>query len=183
METPETPEAPETPETSETPVATEEIWKPVVDNPQYEVSSHGRVRSLYKNIILKSAINKNTKYHFVSLTKDKVGKCITIHRLMACAFLPNPEGHRVVDHIDRNKNNNHITNLRWTTASENNFNRTAVKKPNFNNQLGERHIRFFRNNSGYEYYVYTHTIRRKTHIKYFKTLDEAKLYRLEQLGF
>lgn len=46
-----------------------------------------------------------------------------VHRLLALAFIPNPRDLPVVDHIDRNRDNNALTNLRWATHSENNFNK------------------------------------------------------------
>lgn len=51
----------------------------------------------------------------------KQGKCYhkNIHRLVAETFIPNPNGYKEVDHIDHNKQNNHVSNLRWVTHSEN----------------------------------------------------------------
>lgn len=71
-----------------------------------------------------------------------VGKNYTIHRLVANAFLPSPtRDDCVVDHIDRNKLNNHASNLRWVSRSENAQNRTMETKPRPNNATGEHHIK------------------------------------------
>lgn len=56
------------------------------------------------------------------------GKDYSIHRLVAETFLPNPEGLRYVDHIDRNPHNNEVDNLRWVTASTNRLNTDVCDK-------------------------------------------------------
>lgn len=53
--------------------------------------------------------------------------CKNIHRLVAEYFIPNPNNYDEVDHIDRNKQNNHISNLRWVTSSMNNLNKNDKK--------------------------------------------------------
>lgn len=58
-------------------------------------------------------------YHFVALYKDGVGKQFYVHKLVAQAFLPNPENKPEVDHLDNNKDNNDLSNLRWVTHKEN----------------------------------------------------------------
>ena len=101
----------------------EEIWKVVEDFPNYEVSNMGRIRSK-KNGILKP---QKTIYGYLTImlySKQKFGatlvKNASIHRLILHAFNPTDnEENLQVNHIDHNRANNKISNLEWTTASQN----------------------------------------------------------------
>lgn len=84
----------------------------------YKISNFGRVESLYKNKILKSCISHNG-YVEITLYKDKTKKRFAIHRLVAKAFIPNPDNKPEVNHIDNNPQNNHVSNLEWVTHKEN----------------------------------------------------------------
>lgn len=97
-----------------------EVWKPVVGyEGLYEVSSDGRVKSLFRyKKELKPNITRNG-YATVELFKDKSSKRLLIHRLVAMAFIPNPDNLPQVNHIDENKLNNDVSNLEWITAKEN----------------------------------------------------------------
>jgi len=100
-----------------------EEWKKIDGYTDYEVSSLGRVRSLKygKERILKP--RKNSDGYFCIVTcVDGCEKSHRIHRLVACAFLPNLSNYPQVDHIDRDITNNTVGNLRWVTQSENSFN-------------------------------------------------------------
>lgn len=100
----------------------EEIWK---DIPEYEgiyqASNLGRIRSLKKKAprILKQCL-KEDGYNRVNLYKDGKYKNCQVHRLVALTFVPNPDNKPTVDHIDRDKTNNNIENLRWATSLEQN---------------------------------------------------------------
>jgi len=95
------------------------IWEALWDD--YLISDDCQVKSLKfgKERILKSDIDTRG-YKYVVLYKNGKGKHYTIHRLMAIAFIPNPDNKRCVNHKDGNKLNNLIDNLEWCTHSENN---------------------------------------------------------------
>jgi hypothetical protein len=100
-----------------------EQWKCVDGFADYEVSSLGRVRSMKFGKVRILKPRKTTDGYFSVVTC--MNGCETshrIHRLVASAFLPNPETLPQVDHIDRTVTNNCVDNLRWVSPSQNSFN-------------------------------------------------------------
>ena len=95
-----------------------EVWKDVVGyEGLYKVSNCGRVWSCRRNKLRKQQITKG--YKMVNLKVDGKSKVFSVHRLVALAFIENPNNKREVNHIDENKTNNHISNLEWVTSKEN----------------------------------------------------------------
>ena len=102
-----------------------EEWRDIKDyEGLYQVSNLGRVKSLRfgKEKILKPSIDKNG-YRQCFFRKDNATKRFKIGRLVALVFIPNPENLPTVDHLDRNRLNDFVENLRWASRSENNKNR------------------------------------------------------------
>lgn len=107
----------------------EEIWKDIEGcDGRYKVSNLGRVKSIrkikyrncYKETILKPVIQKSNGYCYVSLRNENgIFKNHRIHRLVAKAFIPNPNNYSQVNHIDMNKQNNCVENLEWCDQFEN----------------------------------------------------------------
>ena len=93
-----------------------EIWKGIEEFPDYSVSSLGRVLGPRRE--LKSWIATGG-YYYVALYRDKKKHSKSIHRLVAEAFLKNPNQLSDVDHINYDKSNNSINNLRWVTHKQN----------------------------------------------------------------
>ena len=97
-----------------------EIWKDIKGYEGiYKISNYGKVFSVPRDKILSPAVC-GRGYLKVMLCRDKKDhKNKMIHRLVAEAFLPNPDGKLTVNHIDGNKLNNAVSNLEWNTYSEN----------------------------------------------------------------
>ena len=101
-----------------------EIWKDVIGyEGLYQVSNFGKIKSLRRNIIMKTqkrGSRENNKYETVQLcSKNQKAKNFSIHRLVAKAFLPNPNNLKEVNHKDENKMNNNLDNLEWSDQSYN----------------------------------------------------------------
>lgn len=103
--------------------------------PDYSVTEDGKVWTHFKNRYLKGSISfeHHDKYEKVMLTSaQKKLRFITVHRLVAYAYLAKPYGKDYVNHIDGNIHNNHVSNLEWVTARENNLHSIDhVRKPQF----------------------------------------------------
>ena len=96
-----------------------EIWKEVKDfEGYYEVSNLGKVRRCFAEKALKEQIS-NRGYCRVCLCRDNVKKSISVHKIVANAFIENPENKKTVNHINFDKSNNHVSNLEWMTIKEN----------------------------------------------------------------
>jgi hypothetical protein len=99
-----------------------EIWKPVAGfEGLYEVSNLGRVKSFQNKKdghIVSQSISK-WGYLLCNLWKGNKCKTVSVHRLVAKAFIPNPKNKPVINHIDCDKTNNRVENLEWTTQKEN----------------------------------------------------------------
>ena len=102
-------------------------WKKIDGFENYSISSEGNVRNDNTMRILKPSHN-NKGYLMINLWKNNKGNWKLIHRLLAIAFIPNPEGKPQINHIDGNPKNNSIDNLEWCTGSENQLHRSRVLK-------------------------------------------------------
>lgn len=130
----------------------QEIWKDVVGfEGLYKVSNFGNVMGMGKSWVCgmynkirtkpKSILPKSTNtsgYHQIWLSKNKNGKNYRVHRLVAEAFLENPENKKDINHKNGNKTDNGLDNLEWCTRSENVLHafKNDLKKPSSGSKHG-----------------------------------------------
>ena len=88
----------------------------------YKIDKKGNVLSVKRNIYMKPQPDRDG-YFRIGLRKDKKQKLCGVHRLVGLTFIDNPNNYEIVDHIDRNKQNNNVENLRWINLSGNSRNR------------------------------------------------------------
>lgn len=121
-------------------------WKKIKRNDNYSINEKGEVRNDRTGIIKASFVNKSNGYLSVDLYKNNKSEKVTIHRLLAEAFIPNPENKPCVDHKDGNRKNNDLSNLRWASYSDNNsrFNTIGVRSE----RIKVTHYREKRNKRG-----------------------------------
>lgn len=102
----------------------EEVWRDIDGyNGEYQVSNLGRVMSCnpyaHKEPKLMSIQRHNHGYRTVGLSRNGATRQTLVHRLVATAFIPNPDGYGFVNHKDENKANNRVDNLEWCTKAYN----------------------------------------------------------------
>lgn len=104
-----------------------EHWKNVVGyEGTYEVSDNGQVRNVRTGHILSPGTSQG--YHYVALYDDGVRKNKQVHRLVAEAFIPNPNEYPIINHKDEVKTNNTIDNLEWCSHLHNNTYNDIAKR-------------------------------------------------------
>lgn len=135
----------------------EEIWKDIKGYESlYQVSNLGRIKSLERKVKNTSCSYRTIKqkilncgkciagYYYIILYKKQIKKPFRIHRLVAEAFIPNPNNYPCVNHKDENKENNVWTNLEWCTHKYNMNYGTSIKR------MSEKHkkkvIQYTKNN-------------------------------------
>lgn len=172
-----------------------EVWRAVGGyEDDYEVSSHGRIRSITRTRLVKNrygGTNARTDmgkeilphdngngYLYVTLHKSGKRKNHYVHRLVAEAFCEKKSNQDCINHKDLNKRNNHEENLEWCTQRENvNYSAELMRKPKRvykPSNTGEKYIRIDRRRKNPRYRL---AIRTKKIDKKFETLEEAKEYR------
>lgn len=106
-----------------------EEWRPVKGyEGLYFVSNTGRIRSNYKGGRTLKIQTQHTGYKTVELFNNRIGKTLCVHRIVAEAFIPNPDNKPQVNHKDETRFNNHVSNLEWVTAKENQNYGTCKKR-------------------------------------------------------
>jgi len=144
-----------------------EVFVPIREAPEYSISSFGRVR--------REKPRSDGSEFYPKLWKDSKGyyrvvlngKKYYLHRLLAEAFIPNPENKPEVDHIDGNKQNNCLSNLRWCTHAENMRNR----KKHRNNTSGYTGVTFHKAKGKWQAYISIDG--KQKHLGLFHTKEEA----------
>jgi hypothetical protein len=91
----------------------------------YKINRNGEIYSCWYKKIMKH-LKTDDGYYYINLKKEGIRKKGYIHRLLALQYIENPDNKPEVDHIDRNKNNHSLENLRWVTKLENMQNRDDV---------------------------------------------------------
>ena len=149
----------------------ERIFK---DN-QYFINKEGEIYRQNKKDkkfkLIKPKVDKG--YYRLSLNIDKKPTMFSVHRLLGMVFIPNPDNKPLIDHIDRNKMNNNLSNLRWATYKENVDNRVCKSKTDY------FHIYESKANT-YKVIKSIKGTNKTEFTKTFKTLEEAKSFIIDR---
>lgn len=167
-----------------------EEWRPVVGfEGLYEVSNTQKVRSVGRCTVGKNGNVRNFNgkilsnslsngYICYNLRDGKRGYKCYLHRIIAEAFIPNPENKPCIDHINTIRTDNRIENLRWVTYKENSSNEKTkqhLKESAYNNELCKNKIRKTRDKKGLNKKVYTYDKNGKFQKEYNRASELAEI--------
>lgn len=148
----------------------DESWKPIENYTTYSISTKGRVRNEKTGKITVLKLHDGYLHAHIYIGGNK-SVSLRVHRLVAMAFIDNPDNKPYVDHIDRDRINNVVENLRWSTSKENMCNR----KIGTNNTSGYKGVCFDKSSNNWRA-----SIRVDGRLKYlgrYSTPEEAaKIY-------
>ena len=147
------------------------------DFPKFKIFPDGRVWNNKRKTFV--SIDMKSVYDTVHISRGSNNTYVTtkttVHRLLALYFVPNPEGKQYVDHIDKNKKNNSISNLRWVTAIENGQNALLAKR----NESGVQGVSRVSKSTGRKLWRARIQVNKKARSKHFETFEEACAWRAE----
>ena len=138
-----------------------EEYKLIKNFENYSVSNLGNVKNNNTNKIIKQYNNQG--YKLVHLN----GKYLRVHRLVAEAFIPNPENKSCVDHKNNIRDDNRIDNLRWATIKENSQNTSISSR----NKSGYKGVNWDKRYKRWRASIFENGL--KVHLGYFRSLDDA----------
>ena len=145
-----------------------EVFLPICGYENYFISNFGNIKNSKTNKIMKPDTHKQG-YKRITLSKNGKWKKFSIHRLVGIAFLENPDKKQMIDHIDENKSNNNVKNLRWCCQKENSYN----KGIQINNTSGFKGVAYHKHKNKYQARI---TINGKLkHLGLFETAEEASV--------
>jgi hypothetical protein len=150
----------------------QEEFRKIEGYDNYLISNLGHVKNNLGRI-KRSRIDPNG-YKILTLSQDNKKKTFKLHRLLAITFLENPENKPWVDHIDNNKLNNSLSNLRWASKAENNWNSKISKV----NKSGVKGVSWCKHTKKWK--VGIHKYAQNIHLGYFDNLEEAKQVRMKE---
>lgn len=139
----------------------EEIWKQIEDFPNYEISTMGNVRNTKTGKDKKPTLGSRG-YCRIMLYNNGKEKGMLVHRLVCLAFLENPDNLPQCDHIDNDKTNNKLSNLRWISSYDN-----IIRQ---NKNINGKNI----HQSGNKYYI-SYRVKGITYKRTTNTFEEAEI--------
>ena len=135
----------------------------------YQIGENGEVYNKKTGMEMKQRVSTNGYKRINIRNKNQVKKNLSVHRLLGLMFIPNPLNKEYIDHIDRNKLNNNLENLRWVSNSENQTNCKMLK----NNTSGEKGVTKRTREMKYNYWEASIRKNGKTMTKSFPHTDEG----------
>lgn len=147
-------------------------YRKIEEFPNYEINENAEIRNKKTGRILKPYLSQG--YYRISLIKEKnIQMSAAVHRLLAIAFIPNKEKRPIIDHINQDKTDNRISNLRWSTYKENANNVDPIKR---------KHKTRIKHELGLLLCIETNkwVLKNKKIIVYYDNIDDA-IYDLKKL--
>ena len=148
-----------------------EEFKELLEYPGYKIGNLGTVIGKFGRPMKPQTTNNG--YYKLDICTDDEQFNKNVHRLVAEAWIPNPKNKLCIDHINRNRLDNRVVNLKWATHKENSQNRTIQIEPNLNSKSGVRGLSY---SQTYDNWTTSVSIGGKSFRRAFKQKDEALAY-------